>query len=60
MQTIIGITCIVAPVLAAAVPEIIKAKGLCNLAAQFVEQIKNERQCDELIAAEASHSQKNQ
>ena len=42
MQTIIGIICIVAPVLAAAVPEIIKAKGLRNFAAQFVEQIKEE------------------
>ena len=43
MQTIIGITCIIAPVLAAAVPEIIKAKGLRNFAAQFINQIKEDR-----------------
>lgn len=43
MQTIIGITCIIAPVLAAAVPEIIRAKGLKQFATQFINQIKEDR-----------------
>lgn len=41
MQTIIGITCIIAPALAALVPEIIKAKGLRNFATEFINEIKN-------------------